>query len=379
MDSKGLLARLLPSNHLRVKPNLSEIFVGTMVSMNLLRLLSIAMLLSYVSCGGGGKGGPPEGMAVPVIAGKVESRNIRDEITVVGDLAADESVRIQSEMQGYVAEVQFDEGQKVAQGDVLLTINQDKRAASLAEIKANFKLASANLKRDKELLAKGTISSKEYDQSLSAFQSSKAAVERLRQELGDATIRAPFAGIVGARKVSPGQMIGMGETLTTLVKSDIMKAEFKIPERYLSSLAVGQKISISVSAYADKQFPGEVFFIDPSVDVVTRTVFVKAKLDNPDGILRPGMLARVKLVTDERLALVIPETAIVLDKSGPKVFVVQEDSTVALNSVRLGKRMAGEVEVVEGLTAEATVVSEGTQKLRPGALVKVSQSKPKGN
>jgi membrane fusion protein (multidrug efflux system) len=183
---------------------------------------------------------------------------------------------------------------------------------------------------------------------------------------------APFDGTASERLVSLGQYVAVGMPLTTVIDADPMKAAFDVPEHHLSQLHTGQTIEMVVAAYPDMQFQGKVYFIDPQVRTDTRTVLMKALVPNADGRLRPGMFANLKLVTQVReRALVIPETAILLQGQTTSLFIVKEDGSVESRVVTTGVRLAGMVEIISGLAVGETVIVEGVQKIFPGAKVSV--------
>ncbi len=327
----------------------------------------VAIIISLSACGGG-PGGPPKGAAVPVIVATAKQEVVNTDAIVVGSIAANESVEIQSNTNGLVEEIGFSEGQDVTKDTVLFKIDQKTLLATVAEAEANYELAEANLKRSKSLLKSRTISSKEYDQNFSAFQAAKASLERVSKELRDATIVAPFDGRIGARMISVGQLVTKGSPLTTLVSLNPIKVELEVPERFVGSLHSGLTVEIEVDAYPKEAFVGEIFFVSPNVNQETRTVLTKAVVKNMAGKLLPGMLATGKIILDSREnAVTIPETALVLQKDKAIIYVVEEGNKVALREVLLGKRLKGRVEIMSGINAGEVVVVEGLQKIHPGS------------
>ena len=182
---------------------------------------------------------------------------------------------------------------------------------------------------------------------------------------------------MGSRNVSPGAIVStfVRVPLTTLVDLDPLKVEVNVPERFLSELKIGQTLEIKVAAYADKRFKGEVYFIAPSVDPVTRTALVKARIANSDFVLKPGMFANLDLTLQIRQqALVIPEVALMMNGDRVSIFVVDKEMKAQSRTVALGVRLAGQVEVVKGLEAGELVIVEGVQKLGPGSTVKLASA-----
>jgi membrane fusion protein (multidrug efflux system) len=274
-----------------------------------------------------------------------------------------------------VREVNFEEGRPVQKGQLLVQLDPTKLKASLDESEAAFKLTEANFQRMKTLQKDNVMAQQEYDQAASAFEVSRASLDRKRRDLEDTEVRAPFAGVMGARMVSPGQVITKDTRLSSLVALDPVKIEVNVPERFLGEVRQGQKIEVKVAAYPSEAFKGDVYFVAPQVDPVTRTVLVKARLPNSDYRLKPGMFARLDLTLKIRDdAIVIPEDALILSGDAVMVFIIDDKQTAQIRMVKPGVRMAGKVEIIDGLKAGEQVIVEGHQKTRPGGLVKVANA-----
>jgi membrane fusion protein (multidrug efflux system) len=252
-------------------------------------------------------------------------------------------------------------------------LDATKLAASVAEAEANLKLSEANNERAKQLFKDKLISQQDFDQIAATFAVNQAGVELKRRQLKDARVAAPFAGIVGARQISPGQVVSRTTTLALLVDLDIVKVEVKVPEKYLRQLRVGQPLEFGVAAFPEEKFRGDVYFISPQIEEGTRTALVKARIPNREGKLRGGMFASLDLTLQLReAAIVIPEPALMSNGDQFSVFVVDAQGMAQLRPIKVGYRLAGRAEIVEGLKAGDTVVVEGLQKLRPGAPVKLA-------
>lgn len=310
-------------------------------------------------------------MAVQIVAVPVRERPVIESIPLVGSIAANESIEVKSEADGAIAEIGFEEGQKIAKGALLVALDESKFKSSLQEAEANQQLADANFARARQLLADKLISQQEFDQASATFAMNQASVELRRRQLRDARIHAPFAGTVGARLVGPGQVITRNTLLTTLVDLDIVKVEMNVPERYLGQVQPGQRIRFKVDAFPADTFEGEVFFVAPQLDAGTRTALVKARVPNPEGRLRGGMFAKLDLsVRHRERALVIPEPALLANGDQFSVFVVTPQTNAVPRPVRVGLRLSGRAEIVSGLTNGEVIVVEGHQKLFPGAPVR---------
>jgi membrane fusion protein (multidrug efflux system) len=338
-------------------------------------------LCGTAGCGRGPAGGAPAGgpPATQVIAVAARSGPVSERLALIGTLAANESIEIKAEIDGTLQEILFQEGQPVKQGDLLARIDDRKLAAAADEAEANAKLSQANYERAQQLLRDKLISQQEYDQAAATFQMNAAGLELKRQQLRDARITAPFGGTISARQVSPGQVITRSTTLTWLIDLDPVKAEFNVPERFLGQLAVGQGIEVVIAAFPGRTFAGKVFFISPFVEPASRTALVKAEIANAKGELKPGMFANLHLTLQVKAdAIIIPETALLPSGERTVVFVIDDKGLAQMRPVKVGVRLAGEVEIAEGLKAGEVVIAEGLQKVRPGAAVKAAGEKGSG-
>lgn len=340
-------------------------------------LFFIGLSLVAAGCGGGEQGGMPGGFSVSVIAEPVKQERIADKISLVGSLAADEIVEIKNQITGVIEGIGFDEGQAVKEGQMLFMIEAQKLDAALAQAEANMGLAQTTFDRLSSLIGAGAISQQEFDQARSDLEAKKAETDLIKAQLKETVISASFDGVTGERKVSLGQFVDQGTTLTYLISQDPMKAEFRVPERFMGQLEEGQSIEVTVAAYPEETFKGEVYFIDPQVEVQTRTALVKAKLPNPEGKLRRGMFANLDLIVAIRSrALTVPETALIPKGEETYVFVVDQENKAQMKAVKVGVRMAGKAEIVEGLSAGENVVVEGYQKIGPGSPVAIKNLQP---
>jgi membrane fusion protein (multidrug efflux system) len=337
-------------------------------------LLLIAALLAATGCGkkaaaesGGG------GMAVPVIAVEAKLQPVIESLSLVGSILANELVEIKSEADGTVQDIKFTEGQQVKKGDLLIQFDETKFTTALAEAESNFKLSKATFERAQQLSKSHLISQQEYDQAAATFELNRATVDRRQRDLKDTRIYAPFSGVVGARIVSPGQVIARDTRMTVLVDLDPVKVEISLPERFLGQVHVGQELELSVAAFPAGKFRGKVYFVAPEVDPTTRTAVIKAQIPNPQQELRPGMFANLELTLKVRdQAVVIPESALVSQQDKTSVWVVGADETARPRPVVIGVRMPGLVEIIQGLQSGEKVITEGTQKVSPGGKVKAS-------
>ncbi len=295
----------------------------------------------------------------------------RSDIRAVGSLQSDESVNIAPELPGRISEIAFREGEEVREGDVLIRLDDSLVRAEAAEQEARFALAQSNLERANTLAKSGNVTLRARDEATAAFEGTRATLELARVRLAKHIIFAPFSGIVGLRKASVGAYVPIGTTIVNLEKIDTLKVDFSIPEIYLADVDVGQSIQVTVDAIPNKTFTGSVYAINPMVDVNGRALRIRARLPNASGDLRPGLFARLTIQgPQEQNVVSVPESAIVA--RGGDSFVYQVENGRAVETkVRLGERKAGFVQVLEGLAANAVVVTAGHQRLRNGATVEI--------
>lgn len=320
-------------------------------------------------------GGPAKMPPPRVIVSEARLQRVVETLSRVADIQADEMVEIKAESDGIVREILFDEGQRVEKGAVLVRLDQTKFAANLAQIEANHKLARTNFERSKQLFTDKLISQHEFDQAAATFQAAEANLDFTRRQLQDASIFAPFAGVMGSREISPGQLISRNTVVSWLIDLDPVKVEFHVPERFLGQVKEKQRIEISVEAFPGEKFHGEVFFISPYVDPVNRTAMIKAAIPNPELKLKPGMFANLELTLVVREnSIVVPEMAIAQILTNEQAFVFTVENGVAqMRRIKTGVRLVGAIEVLDGIRPGEKVVVEGLQKVVPGAPVRVAE------
>lgn len=327
-------------------------------------------LVFMLGCQNGKNEGQAPQFVVNVIVVESKLKLVSDKINLVATLTPNERVEIQNLISGVVTDISFEEGESVEVGDLIFELDTKKLRARLAEAEGNFELAEINRERYIKLLESNTVSQQEFDQAISRYSVLSATLELRRRQLDDSMLRAPFSGIIGYRRVSPGQFIQQGETITTLVDINPIKANFQVPERFLDDLKINQVINITVPAYPTERFSGKVYFIAPEVASETRTVLVRATIDNTSKRLKPGMFGNLELVLQpEGKALVIPESALITQGDRIQVMVVDSENTVKVIYVSTGLRLKGEVEITDGLNIGERVITEGHQKVEAGSKV----------
>ncbi len=331
-----------------------------------------------VVAGGPAKGGatapggsPGVGGAVSVNAVKVVAASLPATITAVGSLRSDESITVRPEVAGRISDILFQEGQRVPKGAVLVRLDPSINEAELQQARANLKLARSKFDRAVDLAKSNFISGQAKDEAENNLRVAEAAVQLAEAKLAKMQIVAPFSGIIGLRSVSRGDYVKEGQDIVNLESIDPLKVDFRVPEIYLKQVQVGQSMQLGLDALPGRSYEGRVYAINPLVDAAGRSIVIRAQVKNQDATLRPGMFARVRLITSERQdALVVPEQVIVPQGDEQYVFRVQDGKAYRVKVV-VGQRREGQVEIVSGLTAGDLVVSAGQLKLRDGTPVTV--------
>lgn len=315
-----------------------------------------------------------EGPLVEVV--QVEKALVRDELVTFGSLRSDESVMIRPEIEGRLAALHFREGQAVEAGALLVSLDDAIARAELAQARANLNLAEKNLARTQLLFSRGASNAQALDEASAEQQAARASLELAQARLDKTRILAPHDGVLGLREVSPGDYLEAGQDIVNLEVVDPLKVEFRIPQKAVDQIRLGQVIEISLDSFPGERFAGEIFAINPRLDEAGRSQAVRAHIGNDDRRLRPGQFVKVVVILAERpTALVIPEEAVM--PVGERLLVnLVEDGKVVQREVRLGKRLAGRVEVREGLQGDETLISAGWQKVNPGMAVRTKAAEP---
>lgn len=315
---------------------------------------------------------------VEVIVQAASLRSLDTTIEALGTLHANESIRLTPNDTKKVTRINFEDGQRVKQGQVLVEMTSREESALLEEASFNADEAKKQLDRVRELTKRGAASQSLLDQRIREFEAARARYNATESRLKDLVLLAPFSGVVGLREVSVGALVSPGDQITTLNDDSRMKLDFTVPAVYLRSLSVGLPIEANSRDLGNKVFQGEVFSIDNQIDQVTRSIKVRALLDNKAHELKQGMLMLVNLQAASREALVISESALVPLGSNNFVFVLNEaDNTVERRQITIGERLEGSVEVLDGLAAGDKLVTHGLQKIRSGQKVTVlAEEKP---
>jgi len=304
-------------------------------------------------------------------------------VSSIATLAPVEGVTISSDADGPIVKVYVENGATVHAGDLLMEIDSAVERAQLQAAEAQQVLAELNAKRATDLLGKSTISQSEFDQSTAQLNQAQSNVTALKATIDKKYVHAPFDGRVGIRLVNLGQFVSRGQALFPLQKLDALYVNFKIPQRLLSALSIGQKVTVAVDAFATTRFEGRVTAIDSEVDSATRNFSVQATLVNPNEELRPGMFAQVEVELPAGTQhIILPATSISYAPYGNSVFIVEkmqgqdgkEYVGVRQQFVKLGATRGDLVALEDGVKPGEQVVTAGVFKLRNAMPVQVNNT-----
>ncbi|MBP6251781.1 MAG: efflux RND transporter periplasmic adaptor subunit [Rubrivivax sp.] len=313
----------------------------------------------------GGRGGP-----AAVEVGLVEAMRIVDATESVGTLRSRQGVMVRPEVSGRVAALGFIDGKPVRRGQLMLQLDDTLQRAQLQQAEAQAGIARTQVARNRELVAQGFVSQNAVDQSAAALEVAAAQVALAQAQLARLRVLAPFDGQAGIRQVNVGDYVKDGADIVSLVDAGQVWVDYRLPERYAARLRTGLTVRVALDALPGRDFEGRIEAIEGEVDVDGRALLVRARLDNRDGLLRPGMFARARTVFGVReRALVVPEEALVPE--GGKQFLLRvldsESGPVAERlEARLGTRLPGKVEILGGLDVGDRVVTAGQSRLMRG-------------
>jgi membrane fusion protein (multidrug efflux system) len=321
---------------------------------------------------------PRAAEVVNVEVGRVEVMSLADEAQAVGSLRSRQGVMLRPEVSGRVAQLGFRDGERVRRGQVLVQLDDSLQRAQLQQARAQASIARTNLQRNRELVAQNFVSQSAVDQTTAALEVAEAQVALAQAQLDRMQVRAPFDGVAGIRAVNVGDYVKDGADLVSVEDLSSMVVDFRLPERVLARLRIGQEVEVSLDGMPGTTFKAQVDALDSLLDADGRSLLVRARLDNRGGMLRTGMFARTRVVFAVRdKALVVPEEALV-PQGGRQHLVKLVDApdgsqvTQRLEA-KIGMRVPGKVEILEGVKAGDAVVTAGQSKLmaRDGIRVKI--------
>ncbi len=327
---------------------------------------------------------------IPVIVKGAEIRPVEYKLNQVGSLEADKEVMLRSEIEGKVTELFFTEGSEVKQGEVLVQLDNAKIQAEIHNLNAqitqlNIRMANKKkeLERNRPLLKQNLVSPQlfdnlktEIDEIEAQITQAKANLALQRERLDDTKIVAPFDGIAGARNISIGDYLKEGDPILLIVDLDPVEISFQVSEKLLPEISIGQETIVTMDSYPDREFQGNIFFISPDVHVDTRTAEVKARINNEERLLKPGMFAQVAIVYDiHENALTIPTESIIQTENETFIYIVDDQNRAHKITIQMGKTTDEWTEVLNPqFTPDAKIIVEGKYAVNEGSQVEIQQS-----
>ena len=342
------------------------------ISPPLIGVLILMGLLAYLYWPKSEEVGQRKTSVTPVVTYEVVQSEFAVVVEALGTAKANESVLLTAQNTDLVQSIEFDDGQMVKKGQLLLTLNNRQEKARVHELEINLQEAKRQLKRITDLARGNAASQQLLDEQQAKVKSLSAQKEVVEAQLAELELRAPFSGKLGIRQVSLGALVKPGDVITTLDDLQVVKVDFSIAEVHLPSIALGQLINASSIAYPGEIFSGKIASVDSRIDPLTRAVQVRATIDNEGAKLRPGMLLQILLQKQILHTLVVPEGALIPIEDKQFVFVVEDNKAIS-TEVKVGRRKPGFVQILSGLKVGDKVVIEGTLRLQDGTQVKVLQ------
>jgi membrane fusion protein, multidrug efflux system len=346
--------------------------------------------LAWVGCGG--DDAKQDEHLPSVTAAEVEAVDLQEEIRASGDLNARLHTTIAAEIEGRITGIAVDEGGSVEEGAVVIEIDPERRRlelaagrAQLAQVQANYVKERRQAERIRKLHTQNVSSEQKLEDAETALTLARSQVEAQRAALGvteralaDASVSAPFAGMIARRAVQLGEFVQPGKPLVELVALDPLEVVFSLTELDTERVRPGQQIAVTVGAFPDRVFHGQVSFVSPTVDPATRTLRIKAEIQNSEGHLRPGLFARVSLGVAPRSGVVmVPEEALIQRSDGALLFKLDAENRVKRVAVTTGAHDGGRVEVRGDVHPGDRVVRRGHGGLADGAVVAVRDAEPR--
>ena len=298
----------------------------------------------------------------------LSSTTISDEFFVSGSIIPDEEVDLSFETSGKIIDIFFKEGTRVSKGDLLAKINDAPLQAELNKLKAQLKLYTDRMYRQNALLEKEAVSQEAFQEAETNLATLQAEIDKVTANIEQTELRAPFDGIIGLRQVSQGTYASPTTTIARLTKTNPLKIDFAVPERYAGTLKAGTNLTFTVEGDLDEK-KAKIYALDSHVNRDTRTFSVRAMYDNSDGKLYPGRYVSIALTTQTfENTLAVPSQAIISEMGIDKVFLYKSGKAVPVE-IKKGVRTESLVQVLEGINPGDTVITTGTMQLRTGQKV----------
>lgn len=331
--------------------------------------------LAFALTGCGGEDGPPRGGPPEPVVELVTVRPqlLRNLVDIPGQLASEYTAKVRPEVEGILESIHFAEGDFVEKGALLFKLRDEQQRAEVAEAVASLALAEATHRRTALLKRQDVSSAAQLERATAELSVARARVEMAKVGLERMQIRAPFDGLMGALWVSPGDRVTQDTVMTQADAITRLQLLFYLPEPAVALVKPGIPVKIKVAPYPEERFPGEVYFVSPTLETEGRRILVKAWIANPERRLRPGMFAEIEAEIARRDdALLVPDSALVYDLEGTFVWRVDAESRAHRVPIEVGLRQAGRVEVAKGLAPGDVVVAAGIHKVKEGQRVRAS-------
>src|SRR5579883_237965 len=310
---------------------------------------------------------------------RADTQDWQPKLIAVGSLRAVNGTNLSPQVAGTVSAIHFESGADVKAGTLLIELAQSDDLGKLRSLQATAALDRITLERDQKQLQVHAVSQQVVDTDEQNLKNAQGQVDQQQATLDYKNIRAPFDGRIGVRQVDLGQYLAPGTTIATLQSLDPIYVDFYLPQQALSQLKVGLPVTVSVDAYPDRSFDGEITAINPLVDSSTRNIQIRATLKNPDHLLLPGMYGKVEITTGQAQRYVtLPTTAVAFNSFGDTVFVVDDKGKDDKGNPKLvarqivvttGMTRGDQVAVLSGVKQGDIVVTAGQMKLRNGVPV----------
>jgi len=351
------------------------------IILGLLVVVAVGVILGAVKKSQFGAMGAAQALNVPppetISSAIVHEEKWQDLLTAVGSVNAAQGVIVSPEIPGTVTEIAFESGATVSKGDLLLKLDTSSEEAQLRAAEAQVQLAKLNLDRTLKLRADNTVSQSELDQADATLKQNQANADAIRATIEKKNIRAPFAGRLGIRLVNLGEQMEVGKGIVSLQALTPVYADFSLPQQNLSQLQTGLVVRVTSDSYPGTNFTGELTAINPDLNATTRSVQLRAKFENTDQLLRPGMFVHVEVVLPAaKPVLAVPATAVLSAPSGDSVYLIELKVANGVTNliaqqklIRTGRMHGDFVSVESGLKAGDRVVTSGLFKLHNGASV----------
>ncbi len=304
----------------------------------------------------------------------IKSEKLENIVYASGTIVANEEVELKPEISGKIIALPLQEGTMVTKNQLLLKINDVDFQAQLKKLQLEYELASAQLKRQSELLKINGISQEDIEIAENKVSTIKADIDYTQSQIAKTEIHAPFNGVIGLKNVSDGSYVTAGTSIANVLQIDPVKIDFSVSERYAPYMHKGIKVLFDIDGLK-KEMEGEVYAVEPKIDINTRTIQVRAICPNKNAEIFPGAFARIQiLLKDIDDAIMIPTEAVIPELRGKKVYIIKNGKAQSIH-IETGVRTSLKVQVLDGLKIGDTLVTTGIMQLKPDAPVKIMQIK----